>query len=218
MALAVAVALLAGSGPVGVHPAGAATKGGTSSPTTGAAPRAAPVVRAAGEARRDVRVAIAPERRAVRPGEEFDVEIVVTEAGPRFNGYDAVVEFDPAALALVPAESAAAQEGPDMRGACGNTFHRHRAAGDSAAVSHVLMCGGVALEGPARLYRLRFRAGPRPDTTGVRLRSAQFYDAGVRVPTARLGATMVTIHGHGQDPARGTAPADAARDGGRNRP
>src|SRR5438093_988198 len=54
---------------------------------------AAPLPAAAG-----VRVALQPANSTVAPGSEFDLSMEVTEAGSNFNGFDAYIGYDPAAL------------------------------------------------------------------------------------------------------------------------
>ena len=103
-----------------------------------------------------VTVALTPTQQVV-PGATFDVYLDVTEAGSAFNGFDAYIGYDPAALTYVPGSN---QEGSYMLDppACGNTFHVFKAGVGVDTISDVLMCGGVSLPGPGRLYRLRFQA------------------------------------------------------------
>ena len=58
----------------------------------------------------DVNLGILPAAVSVQPGEIFDVELTITEAGSAFNGYDAIVGFDPAVLTFIELP-AAQQEG-----------------------------------------------------------------------------------------------------------
>ena len=50
-----------------------------------------------------VDLAILPSTVTVQPNEIFDVELTITPAGSAFNGYDAVIGFDPDAADLHPA-------------------------------------------------------------------------------------------------------------------
>src|SRR5262249_45547425 len=79
-----------------------------------------------------------------------------------FLGFHAVVDFAPAALPLLPASPTTLQQGCLMTGACsaacGNTFHTFTAAGDTAAMSDILICNQITLTGPGHLYQLRFHA------------------------------------------------------------
>lgn len=159
----------------------------------------------AGAARAEVRLAVSPESLAVSPGETFTLTLRVPVPGSAFNGYDAIVEFDPAVLTFLPASPLSQQEGPDMRNACGNTFHVFQAAADSLSISHVLLCANLSLTGPAHLYTLRFRASSSPATTSVRLRRVQFYRAGTYVNPAVTSNAQVSwgvVVGVGDDSPR----------------
>jgi len=139
-----------------------------------------------------VTVALTPSQQ-VTPGATFDLFIEVTKAGDLFNGFDAVIGFDPAALTLVPLSPLSLQEGTYMAGACGNTFHRFRQGAGTDTITDVLMCSGIALPGPGQLYRLRFRASTTPQRTLVRfLPGLRFYNAGV-VDTNAIVSTNVPI-------------------------
>ena len=123
-----------------------------------------------------VTVALLPTQQ-VAPGATFDVYIQVTQAGSVFNGFDAVIGYDPAALTFVPGSN---EEGPYMTGACGNTFHVFRAGAGRDTITDVLLCAGVSLPGPGQLYKLRFQASMTPQVTEVRfLPGLQFYNAGL---------------------------------------
>jgi hypothetical protein len=128
-----------------------------------------------------VHVALMPAQQTVAPGAEFVLELDVTEPGLPFNGYDAVIEYDPSALTFLPASPLSLQEGSYMKGACGSTFHYFMYGGDSLLISHALLCPGMVLTGPGQLYRLRFRASMTPQATWIRIRHVRFYDAGTEV-------------------------------------
>jgi hypothetical protein len=136
---------------------------------------------ATGMASADVRLAVMPESLLVSPGDTLTLQLRVPVAGSAFNGYDAIVEYDPALLTFLPTSPLSLQEGPDMKQACGNTFHVFSARGDSLSIAHVLLCANLSLTGPAHLYSLRFRTPMTPGATQVRLRRAQFYHEGVFV-------------------------------------
>jgi len=132
-----------------------------------------------------VSVALMPASQSVSPGATFDLTLDVTAAGAGFNGFDAVVSWDPGALTLVPLSPTTLQQGCLMTGgcsaACGTTFHVFDSAADSAAVTDVLLCDQVTLTGPGHLYTLRFSAADSAQLTHVRVRRASFYSAGVVV-------------------------------------
>ncbi len=139
----------------------------------------------------DIHVAVTPETLTVAPGDTFTLVLQVTEPGSAFNGYDAVVAYDLSVLTFLPLSPTSKQQGTDMTGVCGNTWHLFTYAGDSLVISNVLLCADTALTGPAELYRLRFRAEGSAAVTSVRLRSVQFYDGGLFVnPAIASDATV----------------------------
>jgi hypothetical protein len=142
-----------------------------------------------------INVGLTPASQTVTPGTDFDLFIDITSAGSQFNGFDAVVTFDPAALTFVPLAPTSLQQGCLMTGgcsaACGSTFHLFSAAGDSLSVSDVLLCNQVFLTGPGHLYKLRFHASNTPQITHVNFRSSNFYNAGLFVtPVSASNATI----------------------------
>jgi hypothetical protein len=148
-------------------------------------------------ARAAVTVAITPANGTVTPGTDFDLFVDVTASGSEFNGFEMVVEFDPAALTLVPLAPTTLQQGCLMTGscsgACGNTFHQFAAAGDSLKVNDVLLCNMVSLAGPGRLYTLRFHASSTPQATIVKFRRMRFYNAGLFVQPVNTTNAVVGI-------------------------
>jgi hypothetical protein len=141
----------------------------------------------------DVRTALVPAAQSVEPDSTFTVEFQVIASGAPFNGFDAVVTYDPAALAFLPTSPTSLQQGPSMTGVCGSTFHVFDAQGDSLSFTSVLLCADTALTGPAQLYRLRFRATGAPQVTWVRMRAARFYDAGSVVEPVYTSDALVSI-------------------------
>src|SRR5436190_23939472 len=81
----------------------------------------------ASPARAAVSVGLTPASQTVTPGTDFDLFIDITSAGSAFNGFDAVVTFNPAALTFLPLAPTTLQQGCLMTGscssACGSTFH-----------------------------------------------------------------------------------------------
>jgi len=140
-----------------------------------------------------VHVALMPAQQTVAPGAEFVLELDVTEPGSPFNGYDAVIGYDPSVLTFLPASPLSLQEGSYMKGACGSTFHYFIYGGDSLLVSHSILCNGMSLTGPGQLYKLRFRASMAPQATWVRLRRVRFFDAGVMVTPVFTADAIVGI-------------------------
>lgn len=148
----------------------------------------APATRAQG-----VQLAVMPQITNVVQGTGFDLELDVTAAGSLFNGFDAVVGYDPAALTFVPASPVSLQEGAYMTSACGTTpFHMFGSAGDSLSISLILLCKDTSLPGPGQVYKLHFVASNTPQMTTVHIRNATFYNAGLFVqPVLTQDATVV---------------------------
>lgn len=140
-----------------------------------------------------VTVALLPAEQVVAPGEEFQLDLYVTEAGSPFNAFDAGIGYDGGALTFLPTSPTSLQQGVYMTSACGNTFHLFSTAGDSLIITDVLLCLGVSLPGPGQIYRLRFRASETPQVTRVRIDSIQFYDAGLYVNPARRSDAVIGI-------------------------
>lgn len=145
-----------------------------------------------------VEAALVPTRDRLSIGDTLETVLRLTAQGPGFNGYDAVIAFDPAVLKYLEPAAARDLEGEAMTAPCGNTFHRLRAAGDSVVIAHVVLCPGVSLTGPGELHRLRFRALAAGRTT-LRLQRTQFYDAGRYLSPARIVHASATI-GRGPRP------------------
>ena len=139
-----------------------------------------------------VTVGIVPATLQVAPGAGFDLDLVVTQAGSPFNGFDAVVGFDPGALTLVPASPTSLQQGTLMTGACGQTFHLFQLGATSASITDVLLCSNQSLIGPGQIYRLHFVASTTTQVTQVRfLPGLQFYNDGLFVnPAISSDATI----------------------------
>src|SRR5262245_3824227 len=77
-----------------------------------------------------VKVALLPATLSVAPGAEFDLSMEVTRSGSNFNGFDAYVGWDPAALTFVPLSPISQQEGTYFSSACSNRFHLFHAGAD----------------------------------------------------------------------------------------
>jgi hypothetical protein len=135
--------------------------------------------------------ALLPATIFVRPDSTFTMTLSVADVGHAFNGYDAVLSYDPAALTFLQASPLSAQEGSSMVAACLQRFHWFQASGDSLSISHVMLCDGVSLAGPATLYQLRFRAAHTPQYATVHVRRIQFYDQGLFVlPSSGADASI----------------------------
>lgn len=162
-----------------------------------AVPAALAMALALGPARAAVTVSLTPTNQTVTPGTDFDLFLDVTAAGTAFNGYEVVVEFDPAVLTPVPLAPTTLQQGCLMTGgcsgACGTTFHQFSWAGDSVKVNNVLLCNQVTLTGPGRLYRFRFHASNTPQATLVNIRRMRCFDAGLLVTPVNTSNAVVGV-------------------------
>jgi len=108
----------------------------------------------------DIHLAILPSPVIVQQGEVFDVELTITQAGSNFNGFDAIVGYDPSMVTFIQ-QSPSIQKGSLMQNACVTDFHQFSIASDSTYVSitYIMLCAGVSVTGPGVVYRLRFQAG-----------------------------------------------------------
>ena len=147
-----------------------------------------------------VQAALMPAQQSVSPGAEFDIEIDVTAAGSQFNGWNAVVTYDPAALTFLPTSPTSLQQGCLMTGACsaacGNTFHRFTftAPADSMMITDILVCDQIALTGPGQIYKLHFKASSTQQVTYVRFRrTPTFLNAGFYVTPVTAADCVVGI-------------------------
>ena len=139
-----------------------------------------------------------PAHLYVAPGADFEIDLVVPVAGDSlFNGFRAVLEFDPAVLTFVQASPVTTQIGCLMNGgcsaACGNTFHQFHAAADSAAVDLSLLCDNTFVGGPGQLYRYHFHASNTEQVTTVTTRTARFYKAGLYVNPSTTTNSIIEI-------------------------
>ena len=132
-----------------------------------------------------VDLVVSPAETVIAPGDTFNVELSVPAGMSPFNGYDAILGFDPTLLSLLPEVSASVREGELMVDACPTSrWNRFTVSPDSTqiSISHVLLCGGVSVTGPGVLYRLRFAAKDALAVTSIQfLEGTAFYNAGVYV-------------------------------------
>jgi hypothetical protein len=140
-----------------------------------------------------VTVGLTPAVQQVDPGAVFDLYIEVTQAGDPFNGFEAVIGYDPAALTLLTTAQSAWQ-GTYMTGACGNTFAIFTPEASQITITDVLLCNGVELPGPGQLCHLQFRASTTSQVTTVQfLAGLQFYNAGLYVNPVNASNANITI-------------------------
>jgi len=134
-------------------------------------------------------------------GSEFEIILFVPHPGDAFNGYDATISWDPAALTFVPTSPLSLQEGDYMTSACGATFHYFKQYTDHAQIGHSLWCQGMTLDGPGQLYLLHFIASGPPQITQVSLSFIAFYDGGYTVPSTLVTNAAIMIDGTTDAPA-----------------
>lgn len=154
-----------------------------------------------------VAAALLPDTLFVLPDSTVTLTLAIEVADHAFNGYDAVISYDPAALTFLQASPLSLQEGSLMKTACANRFHWFQASGDSLSVSHVLLCNGVSVTGPGTLYTLRFRASHTPQSTVVHVRHIRFYDAGLFVDPSTATDAWLAIGVPVDVPPAGPGPA-----------
>lgn len=162
-----------------------------------------------GPAHADVLFTLDADRTSLDVGDTLRVDVVVPVAGDAFNGYDAILSFDPADFeALLPLPPSAG-EGSLFTDACGLRFLDVSDDGDSARVrvSHVLLCAGTSVTGPGTTYSLAFRALDETTSAIALGPGTQAYDAGNLVPTTTGPGLEITVG----DPTTSPAPQRVAR-------
>lgn len=148
-----------------------------------------------GTALADVELAILPENIHVNPGSVVDFSLTVLQSGSAFNGYDAVIAYDPQYLEFI-VQSGGNQEGQLMTDACPDRFHNLVGPSNSGllTINHVLLCAGVSTTGPGVVHRLRFLARDQHGVTQVRLvEGTGFYLAGSEVTPVNTTDATITI-------------------------
>jgi hypothetical protein len=141
-----------------------------------------------------VTVALTPNMFQVPPGALFDLDLTITEAGSPFNGFNAVIGFDPAALTCMPRDPLSLQEGDLMRDACAVRFHRFEQGSATDTIGDFLLCNGVSVTGPGQIYHLQFRASQTPQVTTVRfLAGLHFYNEGTYVTPIHAADAVIGI-------------------------
>jgi len=98
-------------------------------------------------------VSVYPESTLVEPGDTFSVFIWKDSVDVTFDGYEAVVTYDPAVIKYL-----GATEESVMVDSCWNRWWVVTPDTGSIFMSHVLMCGGISVQGPGALSALTFEA------------------------------------------------------------
>lgn len=94
-----------------------------------------------------------PATSTIDVGDTAFVNFEVDATAQEFNGYEVVIQYDPTIVDFLPPVI----EGPLMLGACGNTFKVLSQTDSTLTYAHVILCAGVALNGPGVLSTYRFR-------------------------------------------------------------
>lgn len=94
-----------------------------------------------------------PELSAIDVGDTAFVRFEVDATAREFNGYQITIQYDPDVVDFLPPVI----EGPLMIGSCGNTFTDLSQTDSTLTYAHVILCAGVALNGPGVLSSYRFR-------------------------------------------------------------
>jgi hypothetical protein len=139
-------------------------------------------------------VALTPNMVQVAPGALFDLDMTITQAGSAFNGFNAVIGFDPAAVTCVPRDPLSEQEGALMRGACPVRFHRFEVGAETDTIGDFLLCNETSITGPGQIYHLQFRASDTPQVTMISfLQGLHFYEDGVYVTPLHASDAVIGI-------------------------
>lgn len=94
-----------------------------------------------------------PESSQQDVGSDFEITFEVDETAKQFNGYEIRLHWDPVVLSLD-----SVREGSLMTDACPNNFTNLVFTDSTATYSHILLCGGVSLDGPGVLSIFTFHA------------------------------------------------------------
>ncbi len=132
-----------------------------------------------------VHVSLQPAVSHVAPDSVFKVFIHVDEEGSEFNGYDAVILWDPEILAFVSCQ-------PESLFSQHNQWWVPVVGDGELSISHVIMQGGVFETGPGALSSITFRADQLGDSPVV-FDLAVFYRAGFLVEPVYTTDALVRV-------------------------
>src|ERR1043166_2632254 len=126
-----------------------------------------------------INAALVPQGQTVTPGADFTLDVEVTDTSEGFNGWEATIAYDPAALTYVPQSPTSKQQGCLMTGVCSNScgslYLQIEPASDSVYVLDALLCAQTFVTAPGQLFTLHFRASNTPQQTRVYFRQLAFY-------------------------------------------
>jgi hypothetical protein len=132
-------------------------------------------------------VSINPSLTLVEPGDTFTVFIWKDSLDIEFDGYEAVVTYDPAIIEFLGADEESVMTDP-----CYNRWWLVTPDSGSIFMSHALLCGGLTTEGPGALSSLEFEAVAEGSTLisvdyfwltlgGIWIKDIDWHDGIVRV-------------------------------------
>lgn len=124
-----------------------------------------------------VRTSIYPDPICALPGSDLQAFVWVDSAGSEFDGYEAVIRFDPAQLTFVSVDQESLMLDPP-----GNPWFWTEIGDSTVFISHVLLSGGVTITGPGALSSITFTASGSAPETGITFDYIEFYHAGLYVP------------------------------------
>lgn len=145
-------------------------------------------------ARAALTLQITPATQTVAPGAEFEVKLRVIGASSPFNGFKAIVTYDPTRLTAVQLYPLSSQVDSLIRPACTSLFHKFRLGSGLDSIDVAALCNGFSTSGPGPLYRLRFRAANTVGVTALQfMPGVEFADGGVLLSGVTTGAAFIGI-------------------------
>lgn len=145
-------------------------------------------------ARAALTLQITPATQTVAPGAEFEVKLRVIGASSPFNGFKAIVAYDPARLTAVQLSPLSSQVDSLIRPACTSLFHRFRLGSGLDSIDVAALCNGFSTSGPGPIYRLRFRAANTLGVTALQfMPGVEFADGGVLLSGVTASAAFIGI-------------------------
>jgi hypothetical protein len=141
-----------------------------------------------------IHLGIVPLEAVVAPGDTFQVDLTITEAGAQFNAFDIYLGFDPERVAFVPTVPQYWQYGPLMTDACGTMFPVFEPQAAQLRITLSLLCANTFVTGPGVVYRVKFRALPGSGEAAFTCNTGtQFYRAGFFVNPLECVPGSVTV-------------------------
>jgi len=131
----------------------------------------------------DVSVMVYPDTTCVLATQEFRVYLFVDQAGSEFDGYEAVLLYDPNVLTYVSAR----QESLMLNLCPTEPWWYVQQTSGRIFISHVAMFGGLTMTGPGALSSVLFRARSMLALTDLTFEYITFYRAGYLVPSTHRG-------------------------------